>query len=86
LRWRRSAEIAGRAETSLWRLETTGPGDAMTEYRAYMIGDDGHFIGDRLFTCDSDADAIEWAKQLVDGHDVQLWSGPRFVVKLEKKN
>ena len=29
-----------------------------------------------------DADATVWAKQLVDGHDVELWSGERFVFRL----
>ena len=47
--------------------------------------DDGHFVGFRAFVCESDADATIWAKQLVDGHDVELWSGERFVVKVEAK-
>lgn len=55
----------------------------MNEYRAYTVGDDGHFTASRAFTCANDGDAIVWAKQLVDGHDVELWSGERFVVKLE---
>ena len=57
----------------------------MAEYRAYVVGDDGHFVAFRAFVCDSDADATVWAKQLVDGHDVELWSGERFVLKLEAK-
>jgi hypothetical protein len=44
------------------------------EYRAYIVGHDGHFISYRAFFCDSDNDATEWAKQLVDGHDVELWN------------
>ena len=57
----------------------------MTEYRVFTVGDDGHFTASRAFTCAGDADAIVWAKQLIDGHDLELWSGERFVVKLEKK-
>jgi hypothetical protein len=29
-----------------------------------------------------DADATVWAKQLDGGHDVKLWSGERFVLRL----
>ena len=44
----------------------------MADYRVYTIGDDGNFINSRAFSCDNDPDAIEWAKQLVDGHDIEL--------------
>jgi hypothetical protein len=30
----------------------------------------------------NDADATVWPKQLVDGHDIELWSGDRLVVHL----
>jgi hypothetical protein len=30
--------------------------------------------------CADDAEAIEKTKRLVDGHDVELWSGPRLVI------
>jgi len=55
----------------------------VNEYRAYSVGDDGHFNASRAFKCANDDDAIVWAKQLVDGHDVELWNGDRFVIKLE---
>ena len=54
----------------------------MTEYRAYLMSEDDHIETCRAFTCDTDADATIWAKQLVDGHDVELWSGERFVIRL----
>jgi hypothetical protein len=57
----------------------------VSEYRAYVIGEDGHIASFRAFVCDSDADATVWAKQLVDGHDVELWSGDRFVIRLDHK-
>lgn len=58
-------------------------GAGVSEYRAYVIGYDGHFVSFRAFVCGSDADATVWAKQLVDGHDVELWSGDRFVTFLQ---
>ena len=57
----------------------------MNEYRAYTVGIDGHFTASRAFACVNDDDAIVWAKQLVDGHDVELWSGERFVIKLDHR-
>ena len=57
----------------------------MAEYRAYTVGDDGHFVDYRPIACCDDAEAIAQAKRLIDGHDVELWSGPRFVIKLECK-
>jgi hypothetical protein len=55
----------------------------VNEYRAYTVGNDGHFTAARAFTCPNDHDAIVWAKQLVDGHDIELWSGDRFVIRLD---
>ena len=57
----------------------------MTDYRAYTVGDDGHFIGFEPFTCRDDDEAVAKAKRLVDGHDIELWSGPRLVIRLSHK-
>jgi len=52
-------------------------------YRAYVIGEDGHIASFRAFLCDDDADATVWATQLVDGNDVELWSGDRVVTRIK---
>ena len=57
----------------------------MAAYRAYTVGHDGNFIGFDSLVCADDAEAIEKAKRLVDGHDVELWSGPRLVIRLSHK-
>jgi hypothetical protein len=57
----------------------------MADYRAYIVGRDGHFIASRVFVCDDDNDAIEWANQLVEGHDIELWNEDRFVTQLRHK-
>jgi hypothetical protein len=54
----------------------------MIQYRAYTVDDDGHFIRYRGFVCARDEDAVVWAKQLQDGHPIELWSGHRFVVRI----
>jgi hypothetical protein len=55
----------------------------MIEYRAYLVDNNGHMSNYRAFKSVNDAEAAVWAKQLVDDHDVELWSGSRFVVRLE---
>jgi hypothetical protein len=54
----------------------------VNEYRVYVFGKDGHISSFRAFVCADDADATVWAKQLVDGHGVELWSRDRFVIRL----
>jgi hypothetical protein len=55
----------------------------MPEYRAYFVGGDGHFFNFEEMVCDDDAKAIERTERLVDGHDIELWSGARFIAKLQ---
>jgi hypothetical protein len=43
----------------------------MPEYRAYVVGLDGHFTDFEGMVCEDDAKAIEKARRLVDGHDVE---------------
>jgi hypothetical protein len=57
----------------------------MAEYRIYKVGLDGHFIGFEPLVCDNDEQAIERATQILDGRDLQIWSGPRFVGSLKRE-
>ena len=54
----------------------------MVDYRAYTVGADGHFVGFEPMECADDTEAIEKTKRLVDGHDVELWSGARLVIRI----
>jgi hypothetical protein len=54
----------------------------MPDYRAYIVGDDGHFIGYEPIVCDNDSDATEKAQRLSNRGPVELWSGPRQVARL----
>jgi hypothetical protein len=54
----------------------------VSEYRAYIVGDDGHFVGVEPLICRDDNKAILLAQRIVDGHDVELWSGDRCVTRL----
>jgi hypothetical protein len=50
------------------------------------LGKTAIFIGFEPLKCASDAEAIEKAKRLVHGHEVELWSGERLVVRLTARN
>jgi hypothetical protein len=54
----------------------------MSEYRAFIIGEDGHFVGFEPMVCNDDSEATQKAKRLVNGYDVELWNGARLVVRL----
>ena len=58
----------------------------VTDYRAYAVGSDGRFISYEPMVCMNDADATERAKRLVDDHDIELWCGPRLVIRLSHKS
>jgi hypothetical protein len=51
----------------------------MAEYRAYLIGTDGRFLRAVELVCPNEDTAKEYARQLVDGHDVELWQGDRKI-------
>jgi hypothetical protein len=54
----------------------------VAEYRAYAVGSDGNFNGFEPLVCADDAKAIEEAKRLLDGCDIELWCGTRLVIRL----
>lgn len=56
----------------------------MLEYRAYLLGRDGHIIDRVYFVCGDDEAAKERVKQLVDGHAIELWHEGRRVATLAK--
>jgi hypothetical protein len=56
----------------------------MPEYRLYAVTRDNHFNGaPAQITCESDEDAILKAQEMVNGHDIELWSGNRRVSRIK---
>jgi hypothetical protein len=56
------------------------------EYRVYFINRTDIIIRPpETVACANDAEATQKAKQLVDGHDVELWEGPRLVIGIKSK-
>jgi hypothetical protein len=56
----------------------------MPDYRVYIIELDGHFHSSVALECADDIEAAEKAKQLVDGHDVELWQRDRKIARFER--
>jgi hypothetical protein len=57
----------------------------MSEYRAFTVGTDGHFVGFEPIVCDTDDQAIEAAKRLLDGLAAEVWCADRMVARLATK-
>ena len=54
----------------------------MPPYRTYLIDRTNNISGPaNIVECAGDFDAIKKAKQLVDGHDVELWESDRLVMR-----
>ena len=51
----------------------------MEEYRAYIIGPDGHIIYRVDIRCSDEEESRRIAKTAVDGHAVELWQAERFI-------
>lgn len=58
----------------------------MNDYRAYIIGSYGHIMQRVDLICADDDAAKEQAKQLVDGHDVELWQFGRRIAEFSMKD
>jgi hypothetical protein len=53
------------------------------EYRVYAIGRDGHIFDAKALVCRDDAEAIEQARDAFKDQIVEVWSGARFVARLD---
>jgi hypothetical protein len=55
----------------------------LSGYYAYFTGDDGHITGRVTILAANDEEAKERAKQLVDGHAVELWQEGRKIATFD---
>jgi hypothetical protein len=58
---------------------------ALSDYRAYIIGPDGHLYETVALDAPDGAAAIEAAKQLVEDHEVELWQLDRKIRKFKQE-
>jgi hypothetical protein len=45
----------------------------MADYRAFIVGEHGHFNSSETIVADDDAQALRIAEKLINGHDIELW-------------
>jgi hypothetical protein len=57
----------------------------VTGYRLYGLDGVNKVSSGEWFEADDDEAAIEVAKEMMDGHDRELWQGKRFVARVEDK-
>ena len=57
----------------------------MVDYRIYFLDSEDHIVKREEFVSPSDEEALEHAKQYVDGKALELWSRDRFVRRFEPK-
>jgi hypothetical protein len=55
----------------------------MSDYRAYIIDQDGHFADFAVLTSSSDTEAIKEAELLLAESDVEVWYRARKVTLLK---
>jgi hypothetical protein len=55
----------------------------MHSYRAYLLDADGHIIDRIDLTCGDDESARARARELIDGHPVELWDGGRKIATFD---
>ena len=58
----------------------------MLGFRAYIIGPDGHVIDRVDILCESEEEAKQRARRLVDGHAVELWDEARKVARYDPEH
>jgi hypothetical protein len=56
----------------------------MTEYRVYTLSNGNHIMAPPdIIACETDQEAIEQARRLIEGHDVEVWQGARCVIRMK---
>jgi hypothetical protein len=57
----------------------------MTEYRIDVIDARGNFMRSIRIDCTDDKEAMETARQFVDGRDIELWQRNRLLTRFDHK-
>ena len=59
----------------------------MPEYRLYRLTQGNHIVGPPdTVSFDTDDEAIQHARQLVDGVDIEVWDGARLVSRIKSED
>jgi hypothetical protein len=55
----------------------------MNEYRFFLMRPDNTIQDTRVHRFSDDETALEYASQLVDGHDIEAWQGSRLLKRFK---
>ena len=58
----------------------------MPEYRACLVNEDGSVVRSVQLVCPDDDTAKEYAKQLADGHAIELWLGETQIGRFVRRD
>ena len=58
----------------------------MADYRLYGLDGVNKVSTGEWFEAEDDHTAVEVAKNMMDGHDCELWQGKRFVTRIERRH
>jgi hypothetical protein len=58
---------------------------APNDYRAYVLDKDDHILQRHDFFAENAAAALDFARQYVDGHDVEVWLRAQVIGRLKHK-
>jgi hypothetical protein len=58
----------------------------MPEYLAHLMNNDGSVLRSVQLVCPDDDTAKEYARQLADGHAIELWHGERQIGKFIRRD
>jgi hypothetical protein len=57
----------------------------MHQYRIYTFRDDGHFATVKRLECANQKQAVQKARQLVDGQDGELWESDHLIARFPER-
>jgi hypothetical protein len=58
----------------------------MPEYLACLMSEDGNVLRSVRLVCPDDHTAKEYARQLADGHAIELWQDERQIDKFTRRD
>jgi hypothetical protein len=58
---------------------------SVASYRLYGLDGVKKVASAEWIEAETDAAAIEAAKEMMDGHDCELWRGPRLVARIDRR-
>jgi len=57
----------------------------LASYRLYCLDGVNKVASAEWIEADGDHAAIEVAREMMDGHDCEVWQGPRLVARIERR-